>query len=124
MEKDLYNQEQSRSSVNIYGDIKGVQIQQGTIHSSQIQNNNQEFNYDKVAEILNEIDKYTPMFAEVYGENCKAAQDALDEAKDALSHEKPSLIKKSLSLLKDISLKVTTSVIAKGIIELLKTINI
>ena len=41
MEKDLSNQEQDSYSVNIQGNINGVQIQQGTTNSSQFQNVNQ-----------------------------------------------------------------------------------
>ena len=74
MEKDLSNQKQDRYSVNIQGDINGAQIQQGTINSLQFQNVNQVFDYDKVAEILNEIDKYVPMFANTYGQDCKIAE--------------------------------------------------
>ena len=40
MEKDLSNQEQDSYSVNIQGNINGVQIQQGTTNSSQFQNVN------------------------------------------------------------------------------------
>lgn len=59
MEKDLRDKEQSSYSVNIQGDTNGVQIQQGTVNSQQFKNVNQEFYYDKVAEILNEIRIYT-----------------------------------------------------------------
>ena len=93
MEKDLSNQKQDSYSVNIQGDINGAQIQQGTINSLQFQNVNQVFDYDKVAEILNEIDKYVPMFANTYGQDCKIAENALNEAKEAvLARENPSKI--------------------------------
>ena len=69
MEKDLSNQEQDSYAVNIQGNINGVQIQQGTTNSSQFQNVNRVFDYDKVAEILNEIGKYVPMFADTYGQD-------------------------------------------------------
>ena len=38
----------------------------------------------KVAEILNEIDKYVPMFADIYGHDCEKAENALNEAKEAV----------------------------------------
>ena len=71
MEKDLYNQKQDSYSVDIQGNINGIQIQQGTTNSSQFQNINQVFDYDKVAKIINEIDKYVPMFADTYGRDYK-----------------------------------------------------
>ena len=125
MEKDLSNQEQDSYSVNIQGNINGVQIQQGTTNSSQFQNVNQVFDYEKVAEILNEIDKYVPMFADIYGHDCEKAENALNEAKEAVvAREKPSKIKKALSILKDVSLRVSSSLIATGILTLLEKIGV
>ena len=125
MEKDLSNQEQDSYSVNIQGNINGVQIQQGTTNSSQFQNVNQVFDYEKVAEILNEIDKYIPMFADIYGHDCEKAENALNEAKEAVvARENPSKIKKALSILKDVSLRVSSSLIATGILTLLEKIGV
>ena len=125
MEKDLSNQEQDSYSVNIQGNINGVQIQQGTTNSSQFQNVNQVYDYEKVAEILNEIDKYVPMFADIYGHDCEKAENALNEAKEAVvARENPSKIKKALSILKDVSLRVSSSLIATGILTLLEKIGV
>ena len=125
MEKDLSNQEQDSYSVNIQGNINGVQIQQGTTNSSQFQNVNQVFDYEKVAEILYEIDKYVPMFADIYGHDCEKAENALNEAKEAVvARENPSKIKKALSILKDVSLRVSSSLIATGILTLLEKIGV
>ena len=125
MEKDLSIQEQDSYSVNIQGNINGVQIQQGTTNSSQFQNVNQVFDYEKVAEILNEIDKYVPMFADIYGHDCEKAENALNEAKEAVvARENPSKIKKALSILKDVSLRVSSSLIATGILTLLEKIGV
>lgn len=125
MEKDLSNQEQDSYSVNIQGNINGVQIQQGTTNSSQFQNVNQVFDYEKVVEILNEIDKYVPMFADIYGHDCEKAENALNEAKEAVvARENPSKIKKALSILKDVSLRVSSSLIATGILTLLEKIGV
>ena len=125
MEKDLSNQEQDSYSVNIQGNINGVQIQQGTTNSSQFQNVNQVFDYEKVAEILNEIDKYVPMLADIYGHDCEKAENALNEAKEAVvARENPSKIKKALSILKDVSLRVSSSLIATGILTLLEKIGV
>ena len=125
MEKDLYNQKQDSYSVDIQGNINGIQIQQGTTNSSQFQNINQVFDYDKVAKIINEIDKYVPMFADIYGHDCEKAENALNEAKEAVvARENPSKIKKALSILKDVSLRVSSSLIATGILTLLEKIGV
>ena len=83
------------------------------------------FDYEKVAEILNEIDKYVPMFADIYGHDCEKAENALNEAKEAVvARENPSKIKKALSILKDVSLRVSSSLIATGILTLLEKIGV
>lgn len=125
MERDLCNKERGAYSVNIQGNASSVQIQQGTVNSSQFQNVNQEFDFDKAAEVLHEISKYIPMFADTYGQDCKIAENALNEARECVSDRKNSLkIKKALSILKDVSLRVSSSLIATGILELLKQIGI
>ena len=125
MERDLCNQECESYSVNIQGNASGVQIQQGAVNSSQFQNVNQELDFDKVAEVLHEISKYIPMFADTYGQHCKIAENALNEAKEYVSDRKnPLKIKKALSILKDVSLRVSSNLIATGILELLKQIGI
>lgn len=125
MEKGLSNQAQNSYSVNVQGNMNGVQIQQGTTNALQFQNVNQVFDYDKVIEILNEIDKYVPMFADTYGQEYKIAENALNEAKRTVfARDNPSKIKKALFILKDVSLRVSSNLIATGILALLKQIGI
>ena len=65
------------------------------------------------------------MFADTYGQDCKIAENALNEARECVSDRKnPLKIKKALSILKDVSLRVSSSLIATGILELLKQIGI
>ena len=125
MEKDLSNSKSGSYSISINGNVKGMQIQQGTDNSTQIYNVNTEFDYDKAIKVLNEISKYIPMFADTYGENCKIAENALNEALECASErKKPSKLRNSLSILKDVSLRVSSSLIATGVLELLKQIEI
>ncbi|MFR8564488.1 MAG: hypothetical protein ACLVD2_10585 [Blautia sp.] len=125
MEKDLSNSKSGSYSIRINGNVKDVQIQQGTDNSSQIYNVNSEFDYDKAIKILDEISKYIPMFADTYGENCKIAENALNEAVECVSERKnPSKLRNALSILKDVSLRASSSLIATGVLELLKQIEI
>lgn len=125
MEKDLSNSKSGSYSISINGNVKGMQIQQGTDNSTQIYNVNTEFDYDKAIKVLNEISKYIPMFADTYGENCKIAENALNEALECASERKnPSKLRNALSILKDVSLRVSSSLIATGVLELLKQIEI
>ena len=125
MEKDLSNSKSGSYSIRTNGNVKDVQIQQGTDNSSQIYNVNSEFDYDKAIKILDEISKYIPMFADTYGENCKIAENALNEAVECVSERKnPSKLRNALSILKDVSLRASSSLIATGVLELLKQIEI
>lgn len=124
MEKDMLNSKSGSYSININGNVKGMQIQQEAFNSSQIYNDASGFDYDKVIKILNEINKYTPMFDDTYGENCKIAENALNEAIECVSERKNhSRLINALSILKDVSLKASSSLIATGVLELLKQIE-
>ena len=102
-----------------------LQIQQGTVNSSQTQIVNENFDYEKALQIVNEISKYKSMFADVYGENSKAAEETLNEAiKGIEKKDTPLKIKTALSVLKDITLRVSSSLIATGILGLLKQLGI
>lgn len=112
-------------SVNITGNASGIQIQQNTSQSFQNQKVNDNFNYDEVSEILEEISKYESLFNEVFGQTAEQAKSALNNAKYATSNkENPSKVKSFLNILKDLSLKVSSSVIAKGIVELISKLGV
>lgn len=125
MKQNSYNQDNCTYDVNIGENSSNIQIQQGTVNSSQTQTINEVFNYENAMRILNEISKYKSMFADVYGEDSKIAEETLDEAIKAVEKkEEPSKIKTALSVLKDITLRVSSSLIATGILGLLKQLNI
>lgn len=125
MKQNSYNQDNCTYDVNIGENSSNIQIQQGTVNSSQTQTINEVFDYENAMQILNEISKYKSMFADVYGEDSKIAEETLDEAIKAVEKkEKPSKIKTALSVLKDITLRVSSSVIATGILGFLKQLNI
>lgn len=125
MKQNSYNQDNCTYDVNIGENSSNIQIQQGTVNSSQTQTINEVFDYENAMQILNEISKYKSMFADVYGEDSKIAEETLDEAIKAVEKkEKPSKIKTALSVLKDITLRVSSSLIATGILGLLKQLNI
>ena len=125
MRQNSYNQDNCTYDVNIGENSSNIQIQQGTVNSSQTQTINEVFDYENAMRILNEISKYKSMFADVYGEDSKIAEETLDEAIKAVEKkEKTSRIKTALSVLKDITLRVSSSLIATGILGLLKQLNI
>lgn len=108
---------------NFYGQVSGVQIQQGTVNSLQSQSVNQEFNYDEVTEIIQKIKKYESFFDDEYGENASEMRDKIDEIENLLKKkEKPSRIKILLNDIKNLSIGVTGSLIASGIVTLLSRV--
>lgn len=115
---------QNPLSINFEGDVTNVQIQQNVSNSSQIHTSNDNFNYEEVERVLEEISKYESLFDDVFKDEAKQAKSALHNAKDAiLNKESPSKIKGFLNILKELSLKVSTSVIAKGIFELIRKLS-
>lgn len=117
-------QKTSNHNINsFYGQVSGVQIQQGTVNSLQSQSVNQEFNYDEVTEIIQKIKKYESFFDDEYGENASEMRDKIDEIENLLKKEEnPSRIKILLNDIKNLSIGVTGSLIASGIVTLLSRV--
>lgn len=110
----------------IVGDnANGIQIQQNSSGSSQEMVNTQIFNYDKALDVLKEIQGYVgfPQFQETFKENTENMQSIIEETIRAVEiKQEPSLIKKSLSILRDLAIEAGGSLIASGILALLATI--
>lgn len=114
------NQRITNNTNNFYGEVTGVQIQQGTVNSSQSQSVNQEFDYAEVAEIIQKIKKYDSFLDDEYGENALEMRNKIDEIEDLVQKEEnPSRIKALLNDIKNLSIGVAGSLIASGIVTLL-----
>lgn len=117
------NQRITKNTNNFYGEVTGVQIQQGTVNSSQSQSVNQGFDYAEVAEIIEKIKKYDSFLDDEYGENALEIRNKIDEIEDLVQKkENPSRIKTLLSDIKNLSIGVTGSLIASGIVTLLSRV--
>lgn len=102
---------------NFYGEATGIQIQQGTNNSLQVQTITQEFNYAKVKEVLEQIKKYDSMFDEEYGEKAPELRNMIEEIEVLLQkRENPSKIKMVLTEIKNLSIGIAGSLIASGIL--------
>ena len=114
------------NSINVTGSISNAQIQQNvsnSFQSSLFEKDN--FDYERVSKLLYEISKYEPLFEQEYGELSKILSDALHNVEQSVANkEEPSKIYGFLNVIKDISLRVSSSVIATGIVSLLKGIII
>ncbi len=109
---------------NFYDKVTGVQIQQGTNNPSQEQTVMQEFDYDKLTKILEQIKKYDSTFDTEYGEKAPELRSKIDEIETLVQkRENPSRIKVLLADIKNLSIGVAGSLIASGIISLVNAIG-
>lgn len=100
----------------------GIQIQQKAINSEQHIVNSVSFDYVKAKQVLEEIKEYFdfPKFDESFGENSENIKQVVEDAINAIEHkEDPSLIKKSLNLIKEFAIGVSGSLVASGIVALI-----
>lgn len=114
--------------VNVfYGDVKGVQIQQGNINSNQTQTivNEEAVDYEKIRQVINEIKKYESEFDDIYHEDASKVRRIVEEVLQLTEQKKDvGKIKKALTMLKDISAKVVGNLITTGITEMIKSFGI
>ncbi|MEY8575787.1 hypothetical protein AALD01_15715 [Oscillospiraceae bacterium 21-37] len=97
------------------GSISNLQIQQGSVNSSQVIAPSQDFDYKAVSDFLNRISKY-PMLTDELGEKSVEFEQLVAEAEDAIENKaSPSKIKAVLNTMKDLMVGITGSLIASGI---------
>lgn len=115
-ERAIMQKKQSYNTNNFYGDVTGVQIQQGTVNSSQSQTITQDFDYETVRDMIDNIKKYDGMFDAEFGDKVDELREKIaDLEKLVAKRENPSKIKILLTELKNLAIGVTGSLIASGI---------
>ena len=120
--ENAMNQEQKTSSyTNIFnGDVSDIQIQQGTKNSTQTKNVNNEFDYDAVGKIIEQIRKYDGMLDSEFGESASELREKMEEILVLVQRqENPSKIQVLLADIKNLAMGVGGSLIASGILSLL-----
>ena len=103
------NQEQKTSSyTNIFnGDVSDIQIQQGTKNSTQTKNVNNEFDYDAVGKIIEQIRKYDGMLDSEFGESASELREKMEEILVLVQRqENPSKIQVLLADIKNLAMGV------------------
>ena len=110
----------------VVGDnANGIQIQQNSQNATQAMTNVQSFNYDQARDVLNEIKEYFdfPQFAITFQDKTDMVKQIVNETIEAIQRkDEPTLIKKSLKVLKDLTIGIGGSLIATGISGLLSSI--
>ena len=113
----ILQEKQSYNTNNFYGDVTGVQIQQGTVNSSQTQTITQDFDYGAISDIIENIKKYDGMFDAEFGDKASELREKIAGLEELIEkRENPSKIKMLLTELKNLAIGVTGSLIASGIV--------
>lgn len=115
------------ATIVIGDNANGIQIQQNSDNSSQEMVNSQSLDYEKAKSVLEEIKSYFdfPQFNQTYGNNVENIKSIVEDTINSLeNNEDEGLIKKSLKLLKDLTIGAAGSLIASGILALLGTLPI
>lgn len=107
---------------NFHGDVKYIQIQQGTMNSTQNQCNKELEDYEKILSVVSEIRKYDKEFYQIYKENTDKVNNMLNEIPILIQKRENSSIKKKLQTLRELSMGVSGSLVASGIVQLLSEI--
>lgn len=125
--EDYMSKENTNNTINIMGDVTGTQIQQGTLNSVQTITNSSQIDYLKILGILSKIRKTcdTDIFNEEFGKEAGRFKKILEDTTQMVDKKgEKSKIKTSLSILKEIAVEVSGSVIASGILYMIQQINI
>ena len=115
------------SNINIGDNATGIQIQQNSSNSSQNMTIQTGFDYEQITKVLMDIQSYTnlPQFNNAYGENANHVKVLIDDTLSAVQEkQEPSLIKKSLQVLNDLTIGTSGSLIASGIQALLGSLSL
>ena len=102
---------------NFYGNVKGIQIQQGTSDSTQNQTNIDKFDYEEIETFIKRIEEYDDLYEKEFGELADKVRACVGNIDSMLKkRDEPSKIKNALLDLKNLAIGITGSVIASGIV--------
>ena len=115
-ESAILQEKQNYITNHFYGDVTGVQIQQGTVNSSQTQSITQDFDYGAISDILENIKKYDSLLDDEFGDKASDLRGKIVELEELIEkRENPSKVKILLAELKNLAIGVSGSLIASGI---------
>ena len=119
------NQKMQNNINYFYGEVKNVQIQQGTRRSKQTQNSNQTLDYETINELIKTVYKYSDMLEMDYGlVEATQLRKAIDELSKEMAEKKSlSKINGILNYIKELSVNAGGGLIASGILELIGKIT-
>lgn len=120
-DKERVSVQSSSNTNNFYGDVTGIQIQQGTVNSTQNQTINQGLDYESIKKLVEQIRKYDILLDSEFGDKAPELREMVNEVSDlAETKSNPSRIKVLLGDIKNLAIGVSGSLIASGIISLVQ----
>ena len=126
-EKQYQEARMSNITNNFCGNVSNIQLQQGTVNSTQTQTitDMETVDFDKVSEFVAKIKRYDPLLEDEFGDKATEVRQKITEI-DTLVQKKenPSKVKMLLMELKNLSVGVAGSLIATGIVEGIKLLFI
>lgn len=122
-EQAMKQEQKMNSYTNIFnGDVSDIQIQQGTKNSTQTKNVNNRFDYETVGKIIEQIRKCDGMLDSEFGENASVLRERVEEISSLVQRqENPSKIQVLLGDIKNLAIGAGSSLIASGILSLLRS---
>lgn len=117
----MKEQQENNSFVNnFHGPVSNLNLQQGTVNSTQTQNINSGFDYEAVSNVISQIKKYDSLFETDFGDKTDELREKLSEIEELVNKQaNPGLIKMLLGDIKNIAIGVGGSLIATGIVGLI-----
>ena len=107
-----------------YGSVSRVQIQQGTVNSTQNQTIPAPLDESKIVELINSIRKYDSVLDDEYGkENANELRNAVTELESTRNKPNSEGKKRGLiAYIRDLSVNASGGLIAAGILQLISNI--
>ena len=123
-EKKMEQVENGESYVNnFYGEIKGLQLQQGTFNSTQNQSMAQLMDISKIDELIDLIQKYDSYLETDYGlENANKVRESINELITMKEQKDTKRANGILNYIRDLSANAGGGLIAAGVLQLINMI--
>ena len=125
-ERDFYKEKNfimNNYANNFYGDVSGIQIQQGN-GGTQIQNNDEDIDISKVNSVIQILNKYDSVLDTEYG--AETANGILKHKKELITEMNTTKdnrrIRDLLIYLRDVSVNVAGGVVASAIYQLIANV--
>ena len=118
-------QEPSAITNNFFGQVGNLQLQQGNSNNMKQGQNvvEEKFDYDQIKQIIDLINQEDNQLDVIYGDNVIQVRELVSEITSLTEQQKePQKIKKALLTLKDLSVGITGSLIASGIVNMISSL--